>query len=128
MEMLRKKSQNDIPELLEKLIVTITFLNANLLHDIVPGKSVSAVSCFVNTTPTDWFSKRQATVATATYGSELIAVKTATEEIMDLRNTPGVPIMTKAYIFGINELGFTRLTIPQSILIKRQNMVSYHRV
>ena len=63
-------------------------------------KSVIAVLHFVNTSPTDWYSKRHATVETATYGSEFVAAKTAPEQIMDLRNTLrylGVPIMTKAY-------------------------------
>ena len=41
---------------------------------------------FVNNTPTDWFLKRQATVEAATYDSEFVAAKTATEQIMDLRN------------------------------------------
>ena len=31
--------------------------------------------------------KRQATVETATYGSEFVASKTATEQIIDLRHT-----------------------------------------
>ena len=77
----------DIPKPLGKRVITPTFLNANLLQDIVTGKSVTAVLHFVNTTPTDWFLKRQATVETATYGSEFVAAKTATEQIMDLRNT-----------------------------------------
>ena len=49
----------------------------------------SAVLQFANTTPTgtDWSLKRQATVETATYGSEFVAAKTATEQIVDLRNT-----------------------------------------
>ena len=34
--------------------MTTAFLDANLLHDIVTGKSVTAVLHFVNTTPTDW--------------------------------------------------------------------------
>ena len=59
------------------------FLDANLLIDIVTGKLVTAVLHFVNTTPTDWFSKRQAIVETATYGSGFVPAKTATEEIMD---------------------------------------------
>ena len=57
-------------------------------------------------TPTDWFSKRQATVETATYGSEFVAAKPATEQIMDLTNILrylGVPIMNKAYMFGDNK-------------------------
>ena len=68
---------------------------------------------------------------TATYGSEFVAAKTATEQIMNLRNTLrylGVPIMTKAYMFGGNKSVVTSSTIPQSILNKRHNMLSYHRV
>ena len=101
------------------------------MHDIVTGKLVAAVLHFVNTAPTDWFSKREASVETATYGSEFVAAKTATEQIMDLRNTQrylGVPIMTKAYMFGDNKSVVTSSTICQSTLNKRQNMLSYHRV
>ena len=68
---------------------------------------------------------------TATYGSEFVAAKTATEQIMDLTNTLrylGVPIMTKAYMFGDNKSFVTSSTIPQSILNKRHNMLSYNRV
>ena len=68
---------------------------------------------------------------TATYGSEFVATKTATEQIMDLRKTLrylGVPIMTKAYMFGNNKSVVMSSTIPQSILNKRHNMLSYHRV
>ena len=67
---------------------------------------------------------------TATYGSEYVVAKTATEQIIDLRNTLrylGVPIMTKAYMFGDNKSVVTISTIPQSILNKRHNLLSYHR-
>ena len=70
-------------------------------------------------------------VETATYGSEFVAAKTATEQFMDLRNILrylGDPIMTKAYMFGDNKSVVTSSTIHQSILNKRQNMLSYHRV
>jgi hypothetical protein len=33
-------------------------------------------------TPIEWFSKRQNTVKTATYGSEYVAARKATEQIM----------------------------------------------
>ena len=88
-----------IPKPLGRRVITTTLLDANLLHDMVTGKSVTAVLHFVNTTLTDWFSKRQATVETATYGLEFVAAKTATEQIMHLRNTLrylGIPIMMKA--------------------------------
>ena len=86
---------------------------------------------FINTAPIDWYLKRQATVETATYGSEFLAGRTATKQIMDLRNILrylGVPIMTKAYMFGDNKSVLMSATIPQSVLNKRHNMLSYHRV
>ena len=73
-----------------------TFLDANLLHDIVTGKSVNPPP------PNRLVQKRQATVETATYASEFAGAKTTTEQIMDPSNTVkylGVPIMTKAYMF-----------------------------
>ena len=96
----------DIPKALGKKVITSTFLDVDLLHDIKTGKSVTAVLHFVNTTPTDWVLKRQATVETTTYGLEFVAAKTATEQIMDLRSTLRylhVSIMTKAYMFGDNK-------------------------
>ena len=36
--------------------------------------------------------------------------------------------MTKAYMFGDNKIIVMNSTIPQSILNKRHNMLSYHRV
>ena len=73
----------------------------------------------------------QNNVGTATYVSELIGAKTATEQIMDLRNTLrylGVPIVNNAYMIGDNKSVVTSKTIPQSILSKRHNMLSYQRV
>ena len=123
----KEEIPKDIPKPLGKRVITSTFLDANLLHNIVTGKSVTAVLHFANTTPTDWFMKRQATVETATYGSEFVAVKTATEQIMDLRNTLrylGVPITNKAYMFGDNKAVFMSSTVPQSILNK--DTICYH--
>ena len=102
----------DIPKPLGKRVISTTFLDANLLHD-------TPVLHFVNHTPTDWFLKRKATVETATYGSEFVAAKTATEQIMDLRN---VPIMTNAYMLGDNKSVVMSSTIPQSIPNKRHNI------
>ena len=68
---------------------------------------------------------------TATYGSEFVGAKTATEQIMDLRITLsylGVPIMNEAYMFGDNMSVVPSSTMPHSILSKRYNMLSYHMV
>jgi hypothetical protein len=59
-----------------------TFVDANLYHDLTTGRSTSGILHMVNQTPISWFSKCQATVETATYGSEFVAARLATEQII----------------------------------------------
>jgi hypothetical protein len=42
-------------------------------HNVVTGQSVTGSLQFMNKMPIDWYSKKQATVETATYGSKFIA-------------------------------------------------------
>jgi hypothetical protein len=51
---------------------------------MVTGRSVTAILHFLNQTPMDWYSKKQATVETATFGSEFIAARTTIDQIVDL--------------------------------------------
>ena len=79
----------------------------------------------------DWFSKKQATVETAPYGSEFIAARTCVEQIIDLRNTfryLGVPVHGKSRMFGDNESVVNSSTALHAKLHKRHNALSFHRV
>ena len=68
--------------------MTLThYVDDSLLHDILTGRFVTAYLNFMNGTPIDWYSKKMATVETATYGAEFVAAKTCVEQIIDLRNT-----------------------------------------
>ena len=101
------------------------------MHDMLTGKSVTAILHFVNKTPVDWYSKKQATVETATYGSEFVAARTCVEQIIDLRNTlryMGIPVEDRCYMFGDNESVVNSATIPHGKLHKRHIMLSFHRV
>ena len=53
----KEEIPNDIPKPLGKRVITTTFLEANLLHDIVTGKLVAAVLHFVNTTQQTGFQR-----------------------------------------------------------------------
>ena len=71
------------------------FFDANLYHDLITGRVMTGVLMFVNKTPVDWYSKKQSTVATATFTSEFIAGRTMTDQVLDLRYTLrmlGVPL------------------------------------
>ena len=78
----------DIPNPKGKRVITTTYVDANLHHDLTTGKSVTAVLHFINSTPGDWFSKRQASDERATCGSKFVAVMTAVDQIIDLTHVP----------------------------------------
>ena len=122
---------DDTPEPLGKAVVPTTTMDANFNHCLATGKSLAGCLQFVNKTPVDWYSKKQATVETATNGSEFFAVKTATEQIMDIRQTLrylGAPICSTSFLFGDNRSVITSATLPHSTLTIHHNIIAFHRV
>jgi hypothetical protein len=75
------------PEPLGKHVTLSHYVDANLMHDIAMGRSVTGILHLINKTPIEWYSKKQATVETATYGKEFVAARVCVEQIIDLRNT-----------------------------------------
>ena len=58
---------SDAPEPLCKAVITSTYVDANLMHDLLSGNSVTGVLHLLNKTPIDWYSKKQGTIKTATF-------------------------------------------------------------
>ncbi len=112
-------------------VVFTHYFDANLFHDLLTGRSVTGILHLVNQTPIDWFSKKQSTVETATYGSEFIAGRTCVEQAMDLRTTfryLGVPINSTSYMFGDNDSMINSSRRTDAKLHKRHVALSFHRV
>ena len=112
---------DDMPDPLGEAVITTTTMDANLDHCLATGKSLTGCLHSVNKTPVDWYSKKQATVETATYGSEFVAAKTVTEQIMDIRQAMrylGAPIGDKSFLLGDNRSVVTSVTLPHSTLTK----------
>jgi hypothetical protein len=121
---------SDAPRPLGKRVITSHFVDANLYHDLISGKAVTGILHFFNKTPIDWFTKLQSTVETATFGSEYVAARTCTEQVIDLRLTLrylGVPVDGASYMFGDNETVVNTAAHPHGKLHKRHNALSYHK-
>jgi hypothetical protein len=98
---------------------------------MLTGRSVTGILHLCNQTLIDWYSKRQATDETATFGSEFTAARIAVDQIIDLETTLrylGVPVHHKSYIFEDNQAVVMNSSIPHSSLNKRHNALSYHCV
>ena len=63
-------------------MTTVHYVNANLHHDLVTGRSVTAIPHTVNATPTDWYSKNKQQWR---HESEFMPKRIAVDQIVDLR-------------------------------------------
>ena len=131
MGMFKKLSPTTAPNLLENQslppphLMLIFYTALPLVYPSLHA-STSATKLQLIGTPRSKQQWRQ-----ATYGSEFVPAKTATEQIMDLRYTLrylGIPIKSKSNMFGDNRSVGTSATLPHLTLSKRHNILAFHRV
>ena len=122
---------NDMPEPLGEAVATTTTMDDNLNHCLATGKSLTGCLNFVNRTPVDQYFKKQATVETATYGSVVVALKTATEQIMDIRKTLrylGAPIGSLEHLLDQNAFYLVTIDlwspVPLYLILHSPNIIS----
>jgi hypothetical protein len=107
------------------------YVDADHAHDQLTRRSVTGIILMVNNTPIKWMSKRQKTVETSTYGSELVAARIATEMVIEVRynlRMLGVPVHGPALMMGDNKSVVLNTSMPSSALKKKHNAVAYHRI
>jgi len=107
------------------------YVDANHAHDKITHRSVTGILLFINGTPIKWISKRQKTVESSTYGSEMVAARIASELILEIRyklRMLGVPIEGPAMLLGDNLSVILSTTIPSSVLKKKHQAICYHRI
>ena len=126
-----KEYMGENPEPLGKQVVLTHYIDANLLHDLLTGRSVTGIIHLMNATPVDWWTRKQATAETATYGSEYVATRVCVKQIIDLRITLqllGVPIVGSSKMFGDNESVVNSSMRYDSKLHKQHLALLFHRV
>ena len=112
--------------------VTIhAFVDANHAGNVVTRRSHSGIIIFVNNAPIIWFCKRQNTVESSTFGSELVAMRICRDLIVSLRyklRMFGLNLQGPAYTFCDNAGVVKNVSVPESVLHKRHNAINYHVV
>ena len=111
--------------------ITITaFVDANHAGDKTDRKSQTGVLIFVNKALIHWYSKKQNTVESSTFGAEFCAMRTALDMIEGLRyklRMLGVPIDGPANVYCDNEAVYKNNSVPESVLKKKHHSIAYHR-
>ena len=78
-----------------------------------------------------WWSKKQNSVESSSFGSEFIAMKQCCEYVHGLRyklRMMGISCEDPTFIYGDNQLVLANTTIPDSTLKKKSQSIAYHFV
>jgi hypothetical protein len=107
------------------------FVDADHAGDLRTRRSHTGIIIFINNAPIAWYSKKQNTVETSTFGSEFVAMRIAIEQCEALRYKLmmfGIAMDGPIDILGDNNSVKKNSSLPQSVLAKKHNSICYHRV
>jgi Reverse transcriptase (RNA-dependent DNA polymerase) len=121
---------DDVPEPLGNNVEIHCFVDSDHASDTVSRKSQTGILIFLNRAPLIWYSKKQNSVESSTFGSEFVAMKTAVEQIQALRlklRWMGVPFDGPASIYCDNLTVVNSTRQPEATLAKKHNGIAYHK-
>ena len=98
------------------------YVDADHARNTVTRRSVTGILLLINNTPLTWISRRQRTVETSTFGSEVIAARTAIDLIVEMRyklRCIGLPLERSSTLIGDNKSVILNTTSPASKIKKK---------
>jgi len=120
----------NMPEARGHQVVVSCFVDANHAGDVKNRRSQTGILIFLNKAPIHWYSKKQATIESSTFGAEFCALRVGTDMIEALRyklRMFGVPIDGAANVYCDNEAVYKNTVLPESTLKKKHHSIAYHR-
>jgi hypothetical protein len=120
-----------MPEPLGKSVQMTTFVDSDHAGDKVTRRSRTGVLVFLNRAPVVWFSKKQNSIETSSFGSEFTAMKQGveiSEGVWYKLRMMGVPLDGHTHIKADNMPVIKNSSIPESVLKKKSNSIAYHYV
>jgi hypothetical protein len=121
----------DMPEPLGRSVRITSFMDSDHAGNRVTRRSHSGIFIFVNNALIVSYSKKQNTVESATFGSEMVAMRIARDLTVALRiklKMFGVPIDGPADFYCDNNGVVKNTSIPSSQLAKKHNSINFHMI
>ena len=119
----------NMPEPAGRGVRITVFCDANHAGNKVNRRSHTGFIIFVNSAPIIWYSKKQNTVESSSFGSEFNALRIAVEQVISLRyklRMFGIPVIGPASVFCDNEAVQKSNSDPSQTLNKKHNSVCFH--
>jgi len=127
----KKSDPPDMPEAPGLGVELTMFVDASHATNLVTRQSRSGVLIYANKAPIIWFSKKQNSIKTSSFGSEFMALKTGAELLEGLIykfQMMGVPIEGYCHTCVDNMSVVYNTSLLESVLKKKSNSIAYHYV
>jgi hypothetical protein len=119
----------DCPTPRGKAVQTTCFVDSDHAGDLVTRRSRTGVFILINKALVVWYTKKQGSIETSSFGSEFSAMKTGIELVVGLRyklRMMGVPLEGPTRIRADNMGVVNNTSKPESQLKKKSNSIAYH--
>ena len=106
-------------------------VDADHVSDTVTRRSRTGILVYLNCSLIHWWSKKQASIESSSFGAEFIAMKQCCEYLHGLRyklRMMGIPCDGTSHIYGDNQSVLANTTMPDSMLKKKSQSIAYHFV
>ena len=113
-----------------KVIITV-YVDASHATCLETRRSVTGYIICIGKAPVMWYSKRQSTVESSTYGSELVAKRIAAEALLGLRyklRMMGIGFEQTSNVLCDNQSVVIQTQYPSSSLKKKHNAVAFMKL
>ena len=120
-----------MPEILGKSVYVGCFVDGDHGVNVIISHEQSGIFLFVNNALINSFRNKQNTVESSIFGSELVVLRIAGENIVDIRinlKMIRVPLDVSVNIFCNNNGVVNNTSIPEHTLSKKHSTINYHCV
>ena len=121
----------NMPELGGQGFIMHAKVDADHASDTITRHSRTGFLVYLNCAPIYWWSKKQNSVESSSFGSKFIAMKQCCEYVHGLRyklRMIGILCDDPTFIYGDNQSVLANTTVPDSTLKKKSQSIAYHFV
>ena len=120
-----------MPELRGMGFTIVAKVDVDHASNTVTRKSRTAILVYLNCSLVHWWSKKQASIESSSFGAEFITMKQCCKYLRGLRyklRMMGIPCDQPSHIYGDNQSDLANTTMPDSTLKKKSQSIAYHFV
>ena len=127
----RKELPPNMPEPRGMGFTIVAKVDVDHASNTVTRRSRTGILVYLNCSLVHWWSKKQTSIESSSFGAEFIAMKRCCEYLHGLRYKlcmMGIPCDQPSHIYGDNQSVLATTTMPDSTLKKKSQSIAYHFV